>query len=161
MDPCLTGKKIAELRKAKGLTQNQLASILHVTDGAISKWERGANFPDLSIMEPLASALGITVIELLSLESASKQEIIASVSTISLAEKRELMKEIKKATIRDIIYEILIICSLIYASKIFDNYQIYGIAQVVTLGMSGFVGTLIGSELFKLRSLQKFFKKEN
>jgi len=104
MDACILGKRIAELRKAKGFTQNQLASILHVTDGAISKWERGINFPDLSIMEPLANALGVTVVELLSLESASNQEIITSVFTISLSEKRELLKEMRKLTIRDIIY---------------------------------------------------------
>jgi len=159
MDACILGKRIAELRKAKGFTQNQLASILHVTDGAISKWERGINFLDLSIMEPLANALGVTVVELLSLESASNQEIITSVFTISLSEKRELLKEMRKLTIRDIIYEVIILFSLLYASKIFDSYQIYGHAQSVTLGMSGFVGTLIGSEIFKLRRLQKFFKK--
>lgn len=159
MDAHMIGEKISELRKAKGYTQKQLALLLHVTDGAVSKWERGINFPDLSIMESLAAALGVTVIELLSLESASNQEIVTSVSTISLAEKREIIKEIRKLTVRDIIYEVIILFSLLYASKIFDSYQIYGYAQSVTLGMSGFVGTLIGSEVFKLRRLQRFFNE--
>lgn len=159
MDAHMIGEKISELRKAKGYTQKQLALLLHVTDGAVSKWERGVNYPDLSIMEPLAAVLGVTVIELLSLESASKQEVITSVSTISMNENRKLIREIRKVTIRDIIYEVIILFSLLYASKIFDSYQIYGRAQMVTMGMSGFVGTLIGSEIFKLRRLQKFFKE--
>ena len=51
-----TGKKIAELRKEKNLTQKELAKKLHVTDKAVSKWERGVNFPDLGLMEALADA---------------------------------------------------------------------------------------------------------
>ena len=43
-----TGKKIAELRKDKNLTQKELADQLHVTDKAVSKWERGAGLPDVS-----------------------------------------------------------------------------------------------------------------
>ena len=45
--------------------------------------------------------------------------------------------------------------ALITSSKIFDNHQIYGLAQSCTLGMMGFVGTLVGSELFLLRNLKK------
>lgn len=41
MDAKVLGGKIAQLRKEKGMTQNQLAEMLHVTDGAVSKWERG------------------------------------------------------------------------------------------------------------------------
>lgn len=46
-----TGKKIAELRKNKDMTQKELAEKLHVTDKAVSKWERGVNFPDLELNE--------------------------------------------------------------------------------------------------------------
>lgn len=55
-----TGKKIAELRKEKEFTQKELAEKLHVTDKAVSKWERGVNFPDLGLMEKLAEALDTT-----------------------------------------------------------------------------------------------------
>lgn len=60
-----TGKLIQELRKEKGLTQMSLAEKLGVTDRAISKWERGKSFPDVSMLRPLAEALGISVSELL------------------------------------------------------------------------------------------------
>ena len=60
-----TGKLIQELRKEKGLTQMSLAEKLGVTDRAVSKWERGKSFPDVSMLRPLAEALGISVCELL------------------------------------------------------------------------------------------------
>lgn len=65
MDAPTLGKRIADLRKEKGMTQRELAEILHITDGAVSKWERELNFPDLSLIEPLAVALDTNVITLL------------------------------------------------------------------------------------------------
>ena len=55
---------IAEARKQKNMTQKDLAAALHVSDRAVSKWERGAGFPDVSLLEPLADALGLQVLEL-------------------------------------------------------------------------------------------------
>jgi len=66
MDKYITGNVIRTLREDKGLTQEQLADRIHVSHKAVSKWETGAGFPDISLIEPLASALGISVIELLS-----------------------------------------------------------------------------------------------
>ena len=65
MDSGKTGTLIAEARKAKGLTQRQLAETLHISDRTVSKWERGAGFPDVALLEPLADALGLTVRSLL------------------------------------------------------------------------------------------------
>lgn len=56
---------IAKRRKEKGLTQKQLADKLGVTDKAVSKWERGNGYPDISYLEPLAAALDVNVSELL------------------------------------------------------------------------------------------------
>ena len=61
-----TGALIRELRKEKKLTQRELAQRLHVTDRAVSKWERGLCAPDIALLEPLAQALGITVMEIIS-----------------------------------------------------------------------------------------------
>ena len=66
MDAQKTGALIAEARREKGLTQKELAQALHVSAQAVSKWERGLNFPDLSLLEPLGDCLGLTVAELLS-----------------------------------------------------------------------------------------------
>lgn len=56
---------ISQRRKEKGMTQKQLADKLGVTDKAVSKWERGNGYPDITYLEPLAEALGVTVSELL------------------------------------------------------------------------------------------------
>lgn len=59
------GKFIGACRRELGLTQQGLAEQLHVTNKAVSKWERGLSYPDVTLMEPLASALGLRVEELM------------------------------------------------------------------------------------------------
>ena len=66
MDRYVTGDVIRRLRESKKLTQEELAERLFVTSKAVSKWETGKGYPDISLLEPLAGALGISVIELLS-----------------------------------------------------------------------------------------------
>ena len=66
MDNYVTGATIRKLREHKGMTQEELAARIHVSAKAVSKWETGKGFPDISLLEPLASALDISVIELLS-----------------------------------------------------------------------------------------------
>lgn len=66
MDKEKTGKLIKELRKKNGLTQLQLAEKLHVSDKAVSKWERGLSLPDIDLLEPLSAELHIRIDELLS-----------------------------------------------------------------------------------------------
>ena len=76
-----TGQLISELSKEKGLTQKQLADALNVTDKAVSKWERGLSFPDISMLEPLSDLLGVTIMEILAGERSggnglmSKEEV--------------------------------------------------------------------------------------
>ena len=59
------GTFIGECRREEGLTQRELAERLHVTDKAVSKWERGLSYPDVTLLEPLASALELGVEELM------------------------------------------------------------------------------------------------
>ncbi len=66
MDRYVTGAVIRKLRENKKMTQEELAEKLFVSSKAVSKWETGQGFPDVSLIEPLAKALGISVIELLS-----------------------------------------------------------------------------------------------
>ena len=54
------GARIRRARLAAGLTQKQLADRLHITDRAVSKWERGLSAPDIALLEPLADALHLT-----------------------------------------------------------------------------------------------------
>ena len=66
MDRYVTGAVIRRLRESKKLTQEELAQRIHVSGKAVSKWETGLGFPDITLLEPLAEALDISVIELLS-----------------------------------------------------------------------------------------------
>ena len=66
MDNRQVGKFISRLRKSKGMTQKELAEKLDITDKAVSKWERGSGYPDISILPSLADILGVTVEEILS-----------------------------------------------------------------------------------------------
>ena len=66
MNQYVTGAMIKRLREEKRITQQQLAEIMNVSDKAISKWETGRGYPDITLIEPLAEALGVSVIELFS-----------------------------------------------------------------------------------------------
>lgn len=66
MDRYLTGATIKGLRERCGMTQAQLAGKLNVSDKAVSKWETGAGYPDITLLEPMAAALHTSVAELLS-----------------------------------------------------------------------------------------------
>ncbi len=65
MDNSKTGALIKARRKELNLTQKDLAERLHITDRAVSKWERGLCAPDIALLEPLAEILGVSVVELL------------------------------------------------------------------------------------------------
>ena len=64
MNQYVTGAMIKRLREEKKITQLQLAERLNVSDKAISKWETGRGYPDITLLEPLAATLGVSVIEL-------------------------------------------------------------------------------------------------
>ncbi len=65
MNKYVTGAVIRRLREEKKMTQEELAEKIFVSSKTVSKWETGAGFPDISLLESLAGALGISVIELL------------------------------------------------------------------------------------------------
>ena len=74
MDTQKTGTFLCILRKQKGLTQSQLAERIGVTDKAVSRWETGKGFPDVSLLQPLAEALDTSVTELLAGEPLTVEE---------------------------------------------------------------------------------------
>ena len=65
MNTYVTGSTIRQLRESKNMTQSQLAHILSVSAKTISKWETAKGLPDISLLEPLAAALGVSVLELM------------------------------------------------------------------------------------------------
>ena len=68
------GKFIAECRKKKNLTQQELAEKLSVSDRTVGNWENGRNMPDLSLFKPLCDELDISLNDLMSGEKIQKKE---------------------------------------------------------------------------------------
>lgn len=69
MNQYVTGVLIRRLREGRNMTQHQLAEKMMVSDKTISKWENGRGYPDITLVEPLADALGVSIIELFSGEN--------------------------------------------------------------------------------------------
>lgn len=90
---------IANNRKAAGMTQQELAEKLHVTNKAVSKWETGLSYPDVTLLEPLANALSVNVEELLTCQKAEQIAKTPALETL-LAISEEDMRRKKKQTRR-------------------------------------------------------------
>ena len=79
MDNYITGATIKNLREAKGITQTQLALQIGVSSKAVSKWETAKGLPDITLIEPLAKALGVSVMELMSGETVINKNISSNI----------------------------------------------------------------------------------
>ena len=78
MNTYVTGSTIRQLRETKHLTQAELAAKLSVSAKTISKWETAKGLPDISLLEPLAAALGVSVLELMQGEPVVNQNRAAN-----------------------------------------------------------------------------------
>lgn len=132
MDQEKIGKFIANCRKDKKLTQEQLAEKLNISKNAVSKWERGLNLPDVSIMQNLCKILGITLNELFIGEKIvdEKYKEVADSnllnalenSSFTLKERKEYYeKKWEKEHIFELIITIIIITFFIIYGFIKDN----------------------------------------
>lgn len=65
MNPYVTGQTVRQLREARKMTQSELAERLGVIDKTVSKWETGRGLPDITLLQPLSEALGVSLIELM------------------------------------------------------------------------------------------------
>ena len=117
MNQVKIGKFIAECRKSKKLTQSELSNKLGVSDRAVSKWERGINMPDASIMLELSKILGITVNELLTGEVINDKDYMVKAEEKLL----ELQEKNTEYTKRLLFLECIIgfSCSIIFMTLIF------------------------------------------
>ena len=78
MNTYVTGTAIRQLREARGMTQAELAERIGVSSKTISKWETAKGLPDISLLQPLAQALGISVIELMNGQQISNKNTSAN-----------------------------------------------------------------------------------
>ena len=78
MNTYVTGNTIKQLREGRGLTQAELAEKIGVSSKTISKWETAKGLPDITLLQPLAQALGISVIELMNGEQITNRNVSAN-----------------------------------------------------------------------------------
>lgn len=78
MNSYITGTTIKKLREAKGITQLKLADEIGISSKAVSKWETAKGLPDITLIEPLARALGVSVMELMSGDTVKNQNTSAN-----------------------------------------------------------------------------------
>lgn len=140
MDMQSTGKIISQKRKELNMTQKDLAQILNVSTAAVSKWERGLNYPDLSIMEALAKALRINVSNLLQLESEPSEQIIRNITEISINENKvnnkTIMLKIIAISLSAIFSVMIYLC--VINNQIFEKLFFQAIGTGI-LNLSAFV----------------------
>ena len=78
MNSYMTGQAVRRLREEKKITQQQLADTIGVTPKAVSRWETGRGLPDISLLDPLAAALGVSVAELMSGSEVKNRNVSAN-----------------------------------------------------------------------------------
>ena len=121
------GKFIAENRRSLGMTQEELAQKLFVTNKAVSKWEKGQSFPDISMFEPLAEALGVSVAELFAGEKEEKEVSVKAVLELSKSVVKKEKKKLKTAVgiFVSVVFALLIVFSENIAEAINERNMSY------------------------------------
>lgn len=144
MDLAKIGAFIKERRKAKGLTQVQLAVDIGVSEKTISKWECGNGFPDATLMLPLCKALEISANELLSgkrLNDDKEYKALAENNLVNL--KREQEKTAKFMLTLEIVLGILSIVILLSFTGVASFVNMPDFWRIVLI-VSGFIIALFG-----------------
>lgn len=143
MDNKKIGEYISVLRKSKNLTQKDLADQLGITDKAISKWERGAGYPDISLLRPLADALGTSVNELLEGEASqevTEKEFPELDNALDYASKIIKIKEFQFGKILAIILSVcllLAICTCVIVNVAVNHRLSWSLLVTVCCIMAG------------------------
>ena len=155
MDALETGRRIQALRKRNGWTQKDLAERLCVTDKSVSKWERGLNYPDMAILEPLAKTLNSTVVELLGIENIPEEEKVDAVTAVAVEETERLRKETCERAIYGLVMSILVWIALYSLGHMLIQREIYDLPLQLCSGLFWLVNFLIGNFLWMWWKHQK------
>lgn len=134
MDPMKTGMIISDARKKLKMTQKDLADKLFVSDKAVSKWERGLCFPDISVLIPLTETLNISLYDLLRGEKVNKEEVEETLkNTINYSNNELKRKKKKYIIISSISIFIVVVISIISILVINNDRQLSGIIDRDTI----------------------------
>lgn len=135
MNQILTGKFIAQKRKEKNLTQEQLAEKIGVSNKTVSKWETGKCMPDYSIIESLCTELNTTLAELMNGEEDDKS--IHTYDNEQIVEMMKEMQELKKAKITFTGYILIIVgIVMLTLSLLFGGTEFQDFLSGFMLGLS-------------------------
>lgn len=161
MDAKKFGQFISALRKEKNMTQADLAKKLQVTDKAVSRWERGLGFPDINSIEPLAEALGVSVLEIMRSKKIKETAITQNTVSAALTDALELAKLQRKAERKSIVKMMGVVVTALLMIFLIDSMGWIGFAMVcfpVICLLGGMSLTIYGiwRKKNKLRCLQTF-----
>lgn len=130
MDLQKVGRFIAERRKNKKLTQGKLGEIIGVTDTTISKWERGINAPDISVLNKLSDVLEVSVSEILNgckIEDHNQLDDDTTLKNIEYYTKITKLKYIKISSY--IIMGILTMFAMLFTISNYNRFKVYSISS--------------------------------
>lgn len=163
MDQKKIGAFLKELRREKGLTQEQFAEKLNVSGRTVSRWETGSNMPDISLLLLIADFFGVSIPEIIggerkcdTMEKETK-EVVEKLSDYAEAEKALLLKRARVISIIGLI-SLLVGLTMEMLSPDSEN-PIYEVIKGSCLGMS--VGALITMVLYTTGTLAKIKEKRS
>ena len=149
------GDFIADARKRKGMTQQKLADQLHVTDKAVSKWERGLCFPDLTLMENLAAALDLTLPELITcqrhVEVTSETAAVHSLLDISGNILQTQRKKFWIHAITILMLALTLAVGILYTSNNITGFHRSTVFMKQTVGTDHFIYIEDNAQLIRLQ----------
>ena len=139
MDQIKAGAFLKDLRKEKGITQEQLAEELGVSDRTISRWETGNNMPDISLLVEIADYFDVSIPEIIKGERKSEEmkeeskEVAETMSYYAKAEKEQLVKSIRNMSI--IGFAALLVYMVLDVTGVYDRNDLlrytYGISEAL------------------------------
>ena len=139
MDQIKVGAFLKDLRREKGITQEQLAEELGVSDRTISRWETGNNMPDISLLVEIADFFDVSIPEIIKGERKSEEmkeeskEVAETMSYYAKAEKEQLVKSIRNMSI--IGFAALLVYMVLYVTGVYDRNDLlrytYGISEAL------------------------------
>ncbi len=153
MNPFATGTRIAQKRKERNLTQEQLAQLLGVSNKPISKWETGKCMPDYSVVQSLCGELELTITELVD----GQQEQERSVPTYDQGQMPELLQRIQELELeKNRLYGILL---LLMGLALMAVSRTFGGSALPDFFSGGLLGLSIGILLVGVFVIGRSFSK--
>ena len=135
MDQKKIGNFLKELRKEKGITQEEFAEKLDVSGRTVSRWETGVNMPDISLLVEISEFFDVSIPEIINGERKSEimneevKEVAEKLSDYANTEKETIIRNIRihsiMGTVALVIYSILELSGLVFQNIVFDKIASY------------------------------------